>query len=294
MIYRLPVPFAEQVVVGSRFYIRPLLPLLSGDGTFYLLALSQNHVRLWRGNRYRMEEVRVEDVPQSLAEVTQYDHVERVRAVHSIASSSTGRARRAVAFHGQGTASDEKLIKDSLRQFLQQVEKGVTALLADQRAPLVLAGVDYLCDLYRSSNQYRSLQLENLKGNPDRVSAEKLHQQAWRSVATAFQQERTKILARYTQWAGQHSPCAISGVSAVVCAAYEGRVDTLLLTTGDQAWGSFDPATGSVTKHGEAQPAYEELLNFALVHTLQTGGAAYAVEPHEVMDKTPVAALLRY
>jgi hypothetical protein len=55
MVYRLPVSFAEQAVVGSRFYIRPLLPLLSGDGTFYLLALSQNHVRLWRGSRYRLD-----------------------------------------------------------------------------------------------------------------------------------------------------------------------------------------------------------------------------------------------
>jgi hypothetical protein len=294
MFYRLPVLFDEQVVVGNRFYIRPLMPLLSGDGTFYLLALSQNHVRLWRGSRYRIDEVKVENMPQSLAVATQYDQVERVRNLHSIASSGTGRGRRAVAFHGQGTASDEKLVKDSLRQFLQQVEEGVTALLADQQAPLLLAGVAYLCEMYRSINQYRSLCVENIAGNPDRVSAEELHQQAWPIVAPAFQQERAEALARYTQWAGQRSPRAVNHVATVVSAAYDGRVDTLFLATGDPAWGGFDPASGVVTMHEVAQLADEELLNFAVVHTLQNGGAVYAVEQHEMMDNASVAALLRY
>src|SRR5207249_2419696 len=38
--YRLPLAFEELVVVMQRFYIKPLLPLLSGDGQFYVLALS--------------------------------------------------------------------------------------------------------------------------------------------------------------------------------------------------------------------------------------------------------------
>jgi hypothetical protein len=83
-------------------------------------------------------------------------------------------------------------------------------------------------------------------------------------------------------------------VSAVVSAAYDGRVDALFLTTGDPAWGSFEPASGVVTMHEVAQPADEELLNFAVVHTLQNGGAVYAGDPHELIDNIPVAALLRF
>jgi hypothetical protein len=47
--YRLPFPFQEFVVVTERFHVKPLLPLLSGDGQFYLLALSQNGVRVLQG-----------------------------------------------------------------------------------------------------------------------------------------------------------------------------------------------------------------------------------------------------
>lgn len=293
LVYRLPVLFEERVVVGNRFYLRPLVPLLSGDGVFFLLALSQQHVRLWRGSRYRIDEVTLETVPQSMAEATQYDQVERVRAGHSIASSGTGRGRRPMAFHGQGTASDQRLVKESLHQFLQQVEGGVTALLADQQAPLVLAGVDYLCNLYRSINHYRFLHNESVEGNPDRTSPEELHERAWLTVAPIFQKPRAEALALYAQLAGQSSPRAVNDVAAVVSAAISGRVGALFLATGDPVWGSFDLATGIATIHSEAQPADEELLNFALVQTLRNGGAVYAAEPHEIGNNAPVAALLR-
>ena len=55
--YRLPLNFAELVVVADHFHISPLLPLFTGDGQFYILALSQNEVRLLLGTRYSVSEV---------------------------------------------------------------------------------------------------------------------------------------------------------------------------------------------------------------------------------------------
>jgi hypothetical protein len=66
--YRLPFEFEELVVVTNRFHVKPLLPLLSGDGRFYVLALSQNEVRLLQGTRYSVDEIELEDVPKSLVE----------------------------------------------------------------------------------------------------------------------------------------------------------------------------------------------------------------------------------
>ena len=47
-IFRLPKEFPELVVVTGRFHIKPLLALLAA-GRFYVLALSQNQVRLLEG-----------------------------------------------------------------------------------------------------------------------------------------------------------------------------------------------------------------------------------------------------
>ena len=43
--------FDELMVVAPGFHVMPLLALLTGDGLFYVLALSQNQVRLLAGTR---------------------------------------------------------------------------------------------------------------------------------------------------------------------------------------------------------------------------------------------------
>src|SRR5690606_13140680 len=64
--YRLPLAFQERVVVGPRFFVKPLLPLFQGDGRFYLLAVSQNAVRLFEASRYRISQLEPAGLPKDL------------------------------------------------------------------------------------------------------------------------------------------------------------------------------------------------------------------------------------
>lgn len=75
--YRLPIRFDELVAVSNRFHTKPLLPLLTGDGRFYVLALSQNDVRLFLCTKYSVSEVNLEGVPRSLEEALRYDEAGR-------------------------------------------------------------------------------------------------------------------------------------------------------------------------------------------------------------------------
>jgi hypothetical protein len=101
--FRVPVGFEELVVVAPSFHIKPLLPLLTGDGLFYVLALSQNEVRLLAGTRDHMGEVELPGAPRSLAEALRYDDPERQLQFHT--GTPGGGDRRAAMFHGQGTGS---------------------------------------------------------------------------------------------------------------------------------------------------------------------------------------------
>src|SRR4030066_1578092 len=65
--YLLPFVFKELVIITVRFHIRPLLPLLSGDGRYVVLALSQNKIRLLQSTHYSVSELDVADVPENLA-----------------------------------------------------------------------------------------------------------------------------------------------------------------------------------------------------------------------------------
>lgn len=55
--YHLPLSFKELVTVADHFHIKPLLPLFSEDGLFYVLTVSQNEVRLFQGNRLSISEI---------------------------------------------------------------------------------------------------------------------------------------------------------------------------------------------------------------------------------------------
>ncbi len=50
--YCLPFGFTEMTVVTNRFHLKPLLQVLTGDGRFFILALSQKQVRLLEGTAY--------------------------------------------------------------------------------------------------------------------------------------------------------------------------------------------------------------------------------------------------
>src|SRR5262245_6125038 len=77
--YRLPLTFDDQVIVTDHFQVKPLLPLLTDDGRFYVLALSQKSVRLLLGTRQTIGEVALQGVPTSFDEALQSDWVDETR-----------------------------------------------------------------------------------------------------------------------------------------------------------------------------------------------------------------------
>src|SRR5581483_1287239 len=129
----LPQSVAEEVSIAGRFNIKPLLPLLNGDGRFYILALSQNAVRLLEGTRASVREVEIEGIPRSLAEALKYDDPERQLQLHTSGAGSNA------IFHGHGV--DRENEKVNLLRFFQQIDRGLHPLLREEKAPLALAGV---------------------------------------------------------------------------------------------------------------------------------------------------------
>jgi hypothetical protein len=291
--YRLPFDFDKLVVVSDRFHIKPLLPLLSGDGWFYVLALSQNAIRLLQGTRRSVSEVNLEDTPDSLAEALRYNDPEKRFQFHTSTLTPGGKGERPAVFHGHGVASADDP-KGYILRYFHQVDEGLQDLLRDEQAPLVLAGVDYLFPIYKEANTYPHLVDEGIEGNPEELRAEELHERAWAIVHPLFLAAQKEAAAQYRQLAGVGSEEASNDLREVVPAAYHGRVTTLFVAVGLQKWGSFDLDTNVVHLQEEAKPSDEDLLDFAAVHTLLNGGTVYAVEPEKVPDKAPLAAVFRY
>lgn len=286
--FRVPLRFEELVVVADRFHIKPLAALLTGDGLFCVLALSQNEVRLLVGTRDHMSEVELPGAPKSLAEALRYDDPERQLQFHT--RTPRGAGKRAAMFHGHGVGIDDA--KDNLLRFFQQVNHGVVGLLKGAPAPLVVAGVDYLLPIYREANTHPHLLEEGVPGNPEALRPDELHARAWPLVEPYFLKAREAAAARYLEL--RDTERAARDVRDVVPAAHHGRVEILFAAVGVRVWGTFDPATGAVEVSEEAPGQTEDLVNLATIHTILNGGTAYAVVPEEMPEETPLAAVFRY
>jgi Bacterial archaeo-eukaryotic release factor family 7 len=291
--YHLPTGFHEQVVVTDHFYLKPLLPLLADDGRFSILALSQHEVRLLEATHYSVSEVGVPaGVPTSLAEALKYDESENELHYHS---SSSGRVRgkggrRATIFHGQGVGIDDS--KEHILRSLQQIDRGLHELLRGEQAPLVVACVAFLFPLYREANTYAHLLDQAVPGNPDKLSAETLHRQAWAIIEPYFLRVREEAAAHYRADAGTgRASCT---AREIVPAAYHGRVACLFIAIDQELWGTFHPTNNVVHVHCQARYQDDDLLDIDATQTLLHGGSVYAVEQAKVPGGGLLAAVFRY
>lgn len=299
--YRLPLPFDEMVVVNDRFLIKPLLPMVIGEGTFYLLSLRQGGVRLLRGTRFAVAEVELgEAVPTSLAEALKYDEFETNLRFHIGSRPSTGSSRSApdrgnAIYHGQGGAGDDANLKEQLIVFFRALDNGVRDLLeGSYQPPLVLAGIDYLRGLYRQVNQYGALLEAEVTTDPEALTLPQLHERAWPIVEPIFTAKQQTALDTYLHLAGTADERAAQTIEEIAPAAYFQRIDTLFLPHTMALWGAFDPETNQVAVYKERQPGDQDLFDFAAVHTLLNGGNVYLVEPDSLASGALVAAIFRY
>ena len=246
-VFRLPEEFGELVVVADRFHVKPLLPLLTVGHRFYVLALSQNQVRLLEGNPHDVQEVELADVPQSLRDALRYDDLEKELGLHVAGRGGPG--ARAV-FHGHGAGGE--VDKALLERFLRQVDDELREVLKTETAPLVLAGVDYEQAMFRQLSRYPHVLGEGIGGNPEQLRPAELHERARAIVEPVFARARQQAAQRYLEAAGRGQG-AVSAVPEVVRAAVQGQVDTLFVAVGEQRWGTR-PASPS-GDHARPAPA---------------------------------------
>jgi hypothetical protein len=293
-IYRLPWSFQEELEVSGLFQVAPLLPLLHGDSRFYVLALSQNSVRLFQGTRFTVSPVDLKGVPCNLAEALRTHDRDEVLTFHTRPTS--GGSWGAI-FEGHGVGIDDE--KDDLLRYFQRIDRGLHDVLREERAPLVLAAVDYFQPIYRQASTYPHLLAKGIEGNPDRLSEKELHDRAWAIVEPQFQEDVRQALALYHQAIAHFHPAlparrATADVNEIVPAAYRGQFEILFVALGKHLWGILDPGRNEVTLHEQPQPGDEDLSNLAAIQTLRHGNTVYALQGEDMPTGSPLAAIYHW
>ncbi len=278
--YRVSLPVNEEVVVAASFRVRPVLPAMSRDETFFVLSLSQNTVQLFEATRSAMTMLDLGSMATSMDEALALEDPEA-----QLQSHSTGGGGE--EFHGHG-AGDE-LDKAATQRFLRAVDRGVRERLGDARGPLVLACVEYYLPLFQSVTHYPNVLDAAVTGNPEHRSPTELHADALQLIE---QSDDHPGIDRHR--AGISAGTSVSEIAEVVTRAHEGRVDTLLVTDVPAVWGRVAADTGSVTTSPGASIDDEDLIDRAVFDTLAAGGDVFVTDVATLGTDTGVAATLRY
>lgn len=286
--FRLPQSFEEFAVVNDRFHLKPLLPFLSGNGQFFVVALNQKALKLYEGTRHSIDEIPLEHMPTSLAEALQIDEMEKHLNFHT--RSSGQRGDRDAMFHGQGPGGEDN--KKLILQYFQRIDKGLHEFLRESTQPLVLAGVEYYFPIFREACTYRHLLDEGVVGSANNMKAEELHAQAWPLVKDIFEKPERDAIARFYALSGNGKTA--TRLEEILPAAHDGRVETLLVDLREPVWGRYDAEKKTVEVHDNRQTDDEDMIDLSAVKTFLSGGNVFTTIPDKISNESKAGAILRY
>ena len=288
--FRLNIPLPELVVVGNRFHISPLLPLLATDQRFYVLAISQNLVRLLRCNRFSYDELDIKGkIPLSLSDALQFDDIkgaEKDHAHYSVTKLDGGSV--AIAHNAEVDSN-----KNNLLRFFSQVDKGLQRdFIHEETAPLVMVSVGYLFPIYKKANTYKYLFNKEIEGNPDKISSSELHKLGFDIIEPYMLKKQDEAIRQYIKLAGKGRTTDI--LESIVSDAYHGKIQSLLITENQQKWGKYDTFSDKVEIHAKEESCDIDLLDFAAAQTIAKGGEVYVIPGSKMPGDISAAAVLRY
>jgi len=283
--FRIPYSFSDKVMLDNHFLITPLIPMITLDGAFYILTLSQKNIRFLECTRNDVKPIDIDETPTSMKEFLKFDVYHPNLQHHA----GQGGNRNAI-FHGHGGAKDTDT--KEVENYLKTVENYVTSFLKKTNDPLVLAGVDEAIDIYKKVNHYNRLLDQSVSGNPDPKSDKEIKDEAWEVIKSHFLKDIFHDIERYGDLS--ESDKRSDNLTKIVEASYYGKVDSLFISIDEYSWGWFDQERNTVHHNAEPQNRDHDLINMAAIKTLTQGGDVYALDEKHMPNDSSISAIFRY
>jgi hypothetical protein len=259
--------------VSDRFHLKPLLRAITFPHSAYVLALSENAVRL--------VEVHADLPPNAV----------KVDGLPKDAASSAGKSTlndRSAGGRIQGSEGQNV----RFRQYARQVDAALRPLLSGRETPLILAATGRLASVYRSVNSYPYLLPDGIGDSPDRMTDAALAAAARPALDAAYEADLSTLRALYDVWAGDGR--ATSDLSDAARAATYGAIETLLVDIDSAAPGVVDEETGAISFADSSDAANYGVIDEIAGRALASGARVLGVRKADLPGAGDVAAILRY
>jgi hypothetical protein len=213
-------PMAE---VADRFHLKPLIRAITFPHSAFILALSENAVRLVEMHAdMPATTLKIENIPKDAA---------------SAAGKSTLNDRTSDGRMGGLESQNVRFL-----QYARKIDAALRPFLSGRETPLILAATGRLASVFRAVNSHPNLLPDDIKTSPDRVPDAELAEAARAVLDAAYTREIDELKALYDKRAG--SGRATTDISDAARAATFGAVETLLVDIDIVIPGTVDVETG--------------------------------------------------
>jgi len=280
--YKLPYSVEEKAYVNTHFLITPILPMVSMDGTFNVLAVSRSKTRLLQCTRNEVRDITPEDAPESVDEYLEVTP-EKELQFH------TGAEGNDAMFFGHGSGDEDRRIV--IEQFFRELEKSITEECKKQNDPLVLIGLEDNIAFYKTINDYSRTMDEIVDANPDELKDAELKDHGWDIIKRYFLKDMYSSLDQFSE---HNSEKVSNNISEVIESTVMGRAKTIFITRGEDRWGRYDEENHEVHLTDDPSNGDVDLLNWLAVKGRETGSNVYMLPRDQMPMKATVAAEFRF
>ncbi|GJQ59154.1 MAG: hypothetical protein D8M57_07075 [Candidatus Scalindua sp. AMX11] len=285
-VYRFQRPVPELAVVADSFHIKPLVRLLQSADGYYVLSLDRQQIRLFEGNRDRLDEVELAPgVPRTSAEAQGEEDRERHFSTWSPGGDSGS------ILYGKGSQSE--IVDADAERFFRALDHAILEQYSRPSGrPLLLAALPENQSLFRRLSRNPLLLDEEIDINPNALSLEELRDRAWQAVEPHYLTRLSGLIESFKAMSAHELGDA--DLERVARSAVAGRVKTLLIDADRHIPGRFDAMTGEITYDDLSDPAVGDLLDDLGQIVLKLGGQIVIVPAERMPTDTGIAATYRF
>ena len=291
------------VHAGTRFRLAPLLASLESTPEHAILVATKDRACLYRAQGGALRKEKIEDMPESLADIEKFSDMQEKGNVHgredsgipgsykgaqATATGSSG--PQGVPHHSMGGHDWRQDKEQDLRLYANALINAVGRHLGGRNVPLVVAADERLYGMIRENSEYPFLADRGITVNPDDMDEDRLRQEAAACLETAVEERRAEAWDKVAMSLGRGDGEASEDPADIVTSAAAGRVAHLFARTGARLPGRFD-SQSLAAEADEDGP--DDLVDRAIVETLRNGGDIFPLGDRGG-EGTVLAAAYRY